>query len=69
MQPHHHDLNWRTSSACTNNNCVEVASTGDSIAIRSSLDPHGATIVYSAEEWRDFVVGVKRGEFDNLLGG
>jgi hypothetical protein len=61
-------LKWRKSSACATQNCVQVAATGDSmIAVRNSSDPDGATVLYSAAEWRAFLVGAKNGEFDDLI--
>lgn len=45
-------------------NCVEVALlSGGSVGVknsRSEKDPH----VYTADEWKAFVRGVKEGEFD-----
>lgn len=55
---------FTVSSFCSSGGCVEVAQLPDgSVAIRdggSGKAPH----IYSLAEWRDFVAGVKNGEFD-----
>lgn len=56
---------WRRSSICANGNCVEVAETDDGlILVRDSKDPDASPMSFTRVEWRDFVAGVKRGEFD-----
>ena len=56
---------FRTSSFCTSGGCVEVAVLGGGqIAVRDSKDPSRPAHIYSSAEWRDFVAGVKNGEFD-----
>ncbi|MBL7256355.1 DUF397 domain-containing protein [Paractinoplanes lichenicola] len=57
---------WRTSSFCSNGSCVEVASFGDSIAVRDTKNRNKAPFHYTLEAWRDFVVSVQKGEFDVL---
>jgi hypothetical protein len=58
------DLRYRTSSFCSNGGCVEVALAGDFVAVRDSKDTTKPALRYSAEEWQQFVAGVKNGEFD-----
>lgn len=56
---------FRTSSFCTSGGCVEVAPLPDGqVAVRDSKDLSRPAHVYSISEWRDFVAGVKNGEFD-----
>ncbi|WP_309238801.1 DUF397 domain-containing protein [Actinoplanes aureus] len=55
---------WRTSSFCSSSACVEVAFTGEAVVVRDSKDPQRRCLVYSSVEWRDFVAGVKSGDFD-----
>ena len=58
------DTGWRKSSRSQYNNCVEVRFEGDTVPLRSSRDPDGPFLVFTASEWDAFVEGVKRGEFD-----
>lgn len=56
---------WRTSSYSSGNGqCVEVALTRESTAIRDSKDPAGPALVVSAVAWKAFVGSVAVGEFD-----
>jgi Domain of unknown function (DUF397) len=55
---------WRKSSRSQFNSCVEVCFVGDQVPLRSSRDPDGPVLVFTAPEWDAFVAGVKRGEFD-----
>jgi hypothetical protein len=58
-------LNFRASSFCMNSGCVEVARLPDGrIAVRDSKDSAKPAHIYSVGEWRDFIMGVKSGEFD-----
>jgi hypothetical protein len=57
-------VSWRTSSFCSTGACVAVAVADDSVMVRDSKDPQRPALVYSTQEWRDFVAGVKSGEFD-----
>jgi len=58
------ELDFRTSSFCNNGACVEIAFTEDSVVVRDSKNPQAQTLSYTTGEWRDFVAGVKSGEFD-----
>lgn len=54
---------WRR--ACTNSgNCVEVARDGVWFIVRDSDSPNGPFLMFDLDEWRDFIAGVKRGQFD-----
>jgi Domain of unknown function (DUF397) len=58
-------VTWRKSSysGANGGNCVEVAQLPAVVAVRDSRDPDGPTLGFSPEEWREFVAGVKAGEF------
>lgn len=60
-------LEWRKPSACTGGAaCPEVRDGEDEatrVLIRSSRRPD-QTVGFTASEWRDFLAGVKNGEFD-----
>ncbi|WP_345409417.1 DUF397 domain-containing protein [Nonomuraea salmonea] len=45
--------------------CVEVATNlPGMIAVRDSKNPAGSALVFTPDEWRAFLGGVKLGEFD-----
>jgi uncharacterized protein DUF397 len=65
MNDHLSSLTWHTSSySSSNSNCVEVAATGASIAVRDSKDPHGPVLLFNAREWRAFVAAITAGGID-----
>ena len=43
--------------------CVEIARDADKVYIRDSKSPSGPVLVFSEDEWKAFVQGVKAGEF------
>jgi hypothetical protein len=55
--------NWKKSSRCASNTCVEVAKHDDRYLIRDSKNPHAIPLSFTAEEWSAFVAGVRAGEF------
>jgi Domain of unknown function (DUF397) len=59
------ELSFQRSSYCASSCCVEVARAPRSgkVIVRSSLDAR-EQIEFSVEEWRAFLAGVKRNEFD-----
>ncbi len=61
-------MEWTKSSlSFANGNCVEVTGLADGkVAVRNSRD-HSGVQVYTAEEWRAFLAGAKRGEFDHIV--
>jgi hypothetical protein len=59
------DLRYRTSSRCSKGACVEVAPLpGGGASVRDTKDRNRPPLVFDADEWADFVAGVKIGEFD-----
>jgi hypothetical protein len=56
---------WRKSSHSTaGNDCVEVAQTAATCAVRDSKDPDGGHIAVTAEAWRTFTDHIKGGGYD-----
>jgi hypothetical protein len=49
-------VSWRKSSYSSGNggNCVEVASTPRTVAVRDSKDPHGPALAITAARWQAF---------------
>jgi Domain of unknown function (DUF397) len=64
MDPWRVALVWRKSSYSTLNGCVEVAMVNNHVAVRSSRDPQGPILQFTADEWKAFLKGVRGGEFD-----
>lgn len=62
-------VRWRKSiRSNSTGNCVELAELPDGgIAVRNSRYPDGPALIYTREEFRALMLGVKDGEFDNLL--
>ena len=56
-------LQWRKSSRCSSNACVEVAKVDEEYLVRDSKNPDSAPLAFTADEWLAFVGGVKRDEF------
>jgi uncharacterized protein DUF397 len=62
------DVIWRKAQySVANGACVEVANAGGMLAMRDSKDPDGPVLMYTPSEWRAFLDGAKKGEFDDLL--
>ena len=52
---------------CEDGACVEVASSGDGVAMRDSKNQDGPMLRFSRAEWAAFLGGVKAGDFDHLM--
>lgn len=55
---------YRTSSFCTSNGCVAVSVSASEVAVRDTKDPSLPPHRFTHDEWRDFLQGVRNGEFD-----
>ncbi|MFI6075826.1 DUF397 domain-containing protein [Actinoplanes sp. NPDC051343] len=56
---------WRKSTRSdSNGQCVEWATVDGFVAVRDSKDPGGPALVFTPDEWRAFIGGVKDGEAD-----
>ena len=63
-------VTWRKSSYSTSQGggCVEVAQfPASAVGVRDSKDPQGPKLLFTLDEWRAFVAGVKAGQFDLSL--
>jgi len=60
-------LTWRTALSCNGGACVQVAANEKSILIGNSRRPGGPVLEYTPDEWHEFVAGIKKGDFDDLL--
>lgn len=57
-------VEWRKADRSgSGDNCVELASVPDGVAIRDSKNPAGGFTMLSAERFADLVLRVKRDEF------
>lgn len=51
---------WRKPARSgSNGNCVEIAATGKSIAVRDSRDPLGPRLAFTPARWRAFTAAIK----------
>ncbi|NUR95737.1 MAG: DUF397 domain-containing protein [Kribbellaceae bacterium] len=54
---------WKRSQFCGDNACVEVAEVDGAVGVRQSED-EDRVLTVSRDAWREFLDGVKNGEFD-----
>jgi hypothetical protein len=59
-------INWRISSTCDSGSCVMVARHGDDVLVGNTSQPDGPINRYTRTEWREFLAGAKRGDFDDF---
>ena len=64
--PASEDISWRISRTCDSGACVGVARRGEHILIGNTNDPNAPVNEFTAEEWRQFIAGVKLGDFDEI---
>jgi hypothetical protein len=50
-----HDLTWHKSSYSWREQCVEVASTPDAVAVRDSKDPNGPALILPHPTFAQFL--------------
>jgi hypothetical protein len=62
-------VTWQKSGRSNpSGNCVEAAAQPDGgVAVRNSRDPEGPALIYTPAEIEAFILGVRDGDFDNLL--
>ena len=59
-------LDWRISRTCDGGACVGVARRDQVVLIGNTNDPDGPVSEFTADEWRQFLAGVKLGDFDGI---
>lgn len=60
-------IEYKISSSCSFGNCVEVGRMpAGGVAVRDSKDRENGPLFFAADEWSDFVAGVKNAEFDRI---
>lgn len=52
-------LSWRKATHSGQGNCVEVAPSGDLIAVRDSKNTGGPVLLYSRTAWARFILDLK----------
>ncbi len=64
-----HGVVWRKSRhSNSQGSCVEFAKLpGGSVAVRNSRHPEGPALVYTPAEIEAMLLGIKDGEFDDLV--
>ncbi|MGI8308720.1 DUF397 domain-containing protein [Saccharopolyspora hattusasensis] len=60
-------VTWRKSSRSQNgaNNCVEVASLAQTIAVRDSKEPDGPALIFDGRAFGGFLDGIKADRFSS----
>jgi len=60
------DLEWHTSRTCEGGACVGVARRGEYVLIGNTNSPDVPVGEFTTDEWRQFIAGVKLGDFDSI---
>ncbi len=60
------EISWRVARRCNAGDCVSLAPLGNRILIGDSKTPDGPVLTYSRAEWKEFLEGVRKGDFDDL---
>lgn len=61
-----HNIAWQVSSRCDSGQCVGVARQGESVLVVNTNNLEGPVGEFTLDEWRQFVAGVKLGDFDGI---
>ncbi len=59
-------IDWHTSRTCESGACVGVARRGEYIVIGNTNNPKAAVNKFTVDEWRQFLAGIKLGDFDGI---
>ncbi len=58
---------FKKSSFCSKGKCCVDVAIGSHLVLVRNSEKHEKTIHFSIDEWRDFIAGVKDGEFDIIM--
>jgi hypothetical protein len=64
MMPLIRDTWYVPSRTFDSNTCVETRFTDDAVYVRNNLRPDAGTVMFTHDEWRVFVAGVRDGDYD-----
>lgn len=64
------EVAWiRSTESHVHGNCVEVSDLpGGEVGVRNSRDPNGPVLRFTPDEFRAFLGGARKGEFDHFGG-
>jgi hypothetical protein len=60
------NLDWFVSHTCESGACIKVARRGEFVLIGNTNSPEGPFSEFTTEEWRNFLMGAKNGDFDGI---
>jgi predicted secreted Zn-dependent protease len=60
------NLDWRVSRTCDTGACIKVARKGEFVIIGNTNNPQGPFSEFTVDEWRQFLAGVRLGDFDEI---
>lgn len=61
------EITWHISRTCDSGACVGVARRGEAVLIANTNAPYGTVSEFTLDEWREFLAGVKMGDFDEIV--
>lgn len=61
------ELDWHVSRTCDGGCCITVARVGEEVLIRNNRSPKGQVVRSTRPEWQAFVLGIKSGDFDDIV--
>lgn len=61
-------MEWIKSQRCESSSCVEAKIEQDQVFLRNSTNPDGPILNFTGDQWRDFVLDLKSGDFPDHPG-
>lgn len=59
------EVTWHKGRQCDAGTCVEIATAGEEVLLRSTVSPR-VRITLTRQEWLEFLAGAKEGRFDHV---